>query len=186
MGKLILVTGGARSGKSTFAEELVKKNGKKVLYIATANDFDDEMKHRIKKHKEQRPTTWETLEAFKDFDNILNKHIADKDVVILDCITIMVANIMYEGCDDWNNMTIMEIDKMEVMVNKEISSLIGVIREGNIPFILVTNEIGMGVVPEFPSGRVFRDIAGRVNQSLAKAADEVYLCVSGIPVKIKG
>ena len=185
MGKLILVTGGARSGKSTFAEETVKKLGDKVLYIATAVPFDEEMKLRIKKHQEQRPSNWETLEAYKDFDSRLKNRLEDKNVIMLDCITVMVTNLMFEDCLDWDKINGDEIEKIEELIKKEIGKLLTIIQEVQIPFVLVTNEIGMGVVPEYPAGRVFRDVAGRANQILAKAADEVYLCVSGIPVKIK-
>ncbi|MDP4182340.1 MAG: bifunctional adenosylcobinamide kinase/adenosylcobinamide-phosphate guanylyltransferase [Bacillota bacterium] len=185
MGKLTVVTGGARSGKSSFAEEIVKGISDKVLYIATANAFDDEMKHRIKKHQEQRPQSWDTLEAYRDFDKILRSHLKDKEVVMLDCITVMITNIMFEECLDWNNINMIEVLKIEDSVNREINSLLEIIKDSGIPFIMVTNELGMGLVPEFPSGRAFRDIAGKANQLLAKAADEVYLCVSGIPVKIK-
>lgn len=185
MRKIILVTGGARSGKSTFAEEAVKKLGDKVLYIATAIPFDDEMKLRIKKHQEQRPSYWETLEAYKDFDEKLKSKLEEKTVVMLDCITVMITNLMFEKCLDWDKISVDEIDKLEEYIKTEIGKLLGVIDEAQIPFVLVTNEIGMGIVPEYASTRAFRDIAGRVNQMLAKVADEVYLCVSGIPVKIK-
>lgn len=185
MGKLILVTGGARSGKSTFAEETVKKLGDKVLYIATAIPFDEEMKLRIKKHQEQRPSYWETLEAYKDFDIKLKNKLEEKTVIMLDCVTVMITNLMFEEYLDWDKINCEEIEKIEERVKKEIGKLLAIIEGAQLPFVLVTNEIGMGIVPEYPSGRVFRDVAGRANQMLAKAADEVYLCVSGIPMKIK-
>ena len=185
MGKLILVTGGARSGKSTFAEETAKKFGSSILYIATSTTFDDEMKARIERHRQQRPSNWETVEAYKDIDTVLDNRLADTDAVLLDCITVMVSNIMLETAMDWEGICNEEIDSVENRVKDEIEKLINLAMRADIPFIIVTNELGMGVVPPYELGRAIRDIAGRANQMLAKAADEVYLCVSGIPVRIK-
>lgn len=185
MGKIILVTGGARSGKSSFAENMARKLGDFILYVATSIAFDEEMKLRIKKHREQRPEQWETLEAYKDMDINLKDKLEGKSGIMLDCITIMLTNIMLEENLDWNSLQSAEILELEKKVNDEIYKLIDVINSSNKTFILVTNEVGMGIVPENALSRVFRDMAGRVNQLLAKAADEVYFCVSGIPMKIK-
>lgn len=185
MGKLILITGGARSGKSTFAEDMAKKLGDRILYIATCIAFDDEMKLRIRKHREQRPIYWETVEAYRNIDLELKDKLDEKNAAMLDCITIMVTNLMMDKCQDWDSLETEETLDMESYVNCEVDKLLHVVKAGSLPFILVTNEVGMGVVPEYKSGRLFRDIAGRVNQNLAKAADEVYLCISGIPVRIK-
>jgi len=185
MGELILVTGGARSGKSSFAEELARKFKGEVLYVATSIPVDEEMKSRIRKHKEQRPKNWETIEAYKDLDLHLGNVTAQKSAVLLDCVTIMVTNIMLDKCSDIDNIGTDEAADMEDRVKNEIKKLIEIIAKTQSAFIIVTNEVGMGVVPEYPSGRVFRDIAGRANQMLARFANEVYLCVSGIPVKIK-
>lgn len=185
MGKLILVTGGARSGKSSFAEETAKKSGSNILYIATSAACDDEMKERIKRHREQRPPEWETVEAYRDMDINLEGRLDSKDAVLLDCITIMVSNIMLEKAMDWDGISQDEISTVEDKVKDEIEKLIILAKEAFIPFIIVTNELGMGVVPPYELGRAIRDIAGRANQMLAKAADEVYMCISGIPLKIK-
>ena len=185
MRRLVVVTGGARSGKSTFAEKIAKDCNCDVVYIATSIPFDDEMRARIKKHIEQRPADWKTIEAYKDLD----KHLAgEKDehvVYLLDCITIMVTNLMLESSIDWDNASNSECDYIEAQIKLEMEKLLKVVNEKDTTFILVTNEVGMGIVPENKISRIFRDIAGRVNQMLAQAADEVYLCVSGIPVKIK-
>lgn len=185
MGKFILVTGGARSGKSSFAESLAGGCGSNVLYIATSIPFDDEMKLRIQKHRKQRPDTWDTLESFKDFENIPHDLVKEKDAILLDCVTIMVSNIMFETKQDWDRFHAHELIDIEKSVEQEISGLLNFIKSIDIPFIAVTNETGMGIVPENPLSRAFRDIAGRTNQQLAKSADEVYFCVSGIPMKIK-
>ena len=185
MGKLILVTGGARSGKSSFAEETVRLFGDNILYIATATGFDDEMKERIRRHRLQRPSNWETLEAFCDFDKTLTGMLEGRDAVLLDCVTIMVSNIMLQKAMDWEKLSVDDINEVEKEVIRQVGTLLSIIKEADIPFILVTNELGMGVVPPYALGRAVRDIAGRVNQQLARAADDVYLCVSGIPVKIK-
>lgn len=186
MGKLILVTGGARSGKSSHAEELAKACGSHVLYIATSIVTDGEMEQRIKKHREQRPSWWETLEAYKDFDICIGKKTENKSAVLLDCITVMTTNLMLERLSDIDNISPENSIEAEDYVRHEMDKLISAAMESSIPFILVTNEVGMGIVPEYPLSRLFRDIAGRVNQTLSKAADEVYFCVSGIPMKIKG
>jgi len=185
MTKLILVTGGARSGKSTFAEDRAKEFGQKVLYVATSKPIDDEMKQRIAKHRAQRPEEWETLEEYKNLDTILVNIIQDKDAVLLDCITIMITNLMLDECIDWDNLTRDKVEEIENLVKHQIERLISLSKMSVVPFILVTNEVGLGVVPPSAIGRDFRDIAGRINQMLAKAADEVYFCVSGIPMKIK-
>ncbi|HHW31982.1 MAG TPA: bifunctional adenosylcobinamide kinase/adenosylcobinamide-phosphate guanylyltransferase [Clostridiaceae bacterium] len=185
MGKLILITGGARSGKSSLGEKLAKEAGQEVLYIATAIPFDEEMESRIKKHRETRPANWETVEAYKDLDMALCDKINNKDAVLLDCITVMVSNLMLEKAMDWENISVAEIDEAEARVMVEVNKLMNIAKKSETLFILVTNELGMGIVPTSKLGRAFRDIGGRVNQLLAKEADEVYFCVSGIPMKIK-
>lgn len=185
MGKMILITGGARSGKSTFAEEKAKGFGDSILYIATSKACDDEMKERIRRHREQRPASWVTVEAYRDMDDNLEGRLEGLDAVLLDCITIMVSNIMLEKAMDWEGLSTGEINEVEGNIKLEIEKLILMARKAACPFVIVTNELGMGVVPPTVLGRVVRDAGGRANQMLAKAADEVYMCVSGIPVRIK-
>lgn len=185
MGRLIVVTGGARSGKSSFAEKLAKDSKCDVVYIATSIPFDDEMKARIKKHVEQRPKEWKTVEAYKDIDERLENERNESVVFLLDCVTIMITNIMMETPLDWDKALDEQIDNVEEFVKLQIKKVLKTAEKKDAVFIMVTNELGMGIVPENRLSRVFRDIAGRVNQILASAADEVYLCVSGIPVKIK-
>lgn len=185
MGKFILVTGGSRSGKSRFAETLAKQRDSDVLYIATSIPFDDEMKMRVQKHREQRPCSWSLLEAYKDFDVLLSDAYNGKKVFLLDCITLMVSNIILEKEYDWDNLSNESTEEVENCVSIEIEKLLCSIEKLQGDFIAVTNEVGMGIVPENKLSRIFRDIAGRANQMLAQKADEVYLCVSGIPVRIK-
>ncbi|NLP14376.1 MAG: bifunctional adenosylcobinamide kinase/adenosylcobinamide-phosphate guanylyltransferase [Clostridium sp.] len=186
MKKFILVTGGARSGKSSFAQSLAHAAGdEQVLYIATSIPFDDEMRTRIKKHREHRPSVWATLEAYKDFDEQLGKVYEKKKAILLDCITLMVSNIILEKCTDWSILPEDCRVEIEQAVMLEIDKLLSAVRRLDTTFIAVTNETGMGIVPENKLSRLFQDIAGRVNQMLARNADDVYLCVSGIPVKIK-
>lgn len=185
MGRLVLITGGARSGKSSFAEDMARAWGENILYIATSIPFDDEMKLRVKKHRERRPVQWETLEAYREMHTCLEGRLNKKDGVLLDCVTIMVSNLMLDDITDLDKIDGEKAEFIEKKITVEIEKLLNAIERSPIPFILVTNETGMGIVPEYPCGRLFRDIAGRINQMLAKASDEVYFCVSGIPIKIK-
>lgn len=182
---ITVVTGGARSGKSSFGESILKDEPE-VLYIATSIPFDQEMKDRVKKHRDQRPSHWHTLESYKnfqaEFEKILGGNIAYNGVIV-DCITIMISNILLENLSDDGND---DYDLIEQKVMFEIDDLIKGLRRFNCKVVIVTNEVGSGIVPENKLSREFRDIAGRVNQRLAKEADEVYLVVSGIPVRIKG
>jgi len=185
MGKIIMVTGGARSGKSSFAEKKAAEFGKEVLYIATSIAFDDEMKERVRKHRTQRPENWKTLECYKDFEKYLPQELEGVEAVIFDCLTLMVTNIMMEKSMDWEGMSTDEINNVEAEVRRQVSNLLEQAKKASQPFIFVTNELGMGVVPPTVLGRAIRDIAGRANQMLAEAADEVYLCISGLQLKIK-
>jgi len=185
MGKLIFVTGGARSGKSTFAEKTIKKAGKDIIYIATAIAFDEEMKQRIALHKKQRPSNWHTIEAYKNISEKLSTYKKHYDGVLLDCITIMINNIMMDEIVNWDKISIKEATLIEKKVVVEITNLINYIKKVDKLFVIVTNEVGSGIVPIYQSSRLFRDIAGRANQILANAADEAYLLVSSLPVKIK-
>ena len=185
MGKIVFITGGARSGKSRYAEELLK--GKKnVLYVATAIPFDDEMKNRIALHKSRRNKNWETVEAYKDFIEIYNTNAYGKEALLIDCITIMVSNILLENKKiDWERPDKEEIDKAESKIHNEISGLINGAENFDGETVIVSNELGMGLVPANPMGRYYRDIAGISNQMIAEKADTVILMVSGQPVKVK-
>ncbi len=186
MKNIVLITGGARSGKSTYAEKLAKEEKGKVLYIATSIPFDDEMKDRVKKHKQRRPSTWSTFEGYKNLKQVFNNEEIQFDIILLDCITIMVTNLMFDcagdNFDDLNNEA---IDTMESKILQEISDFLCEAEKSKKTIIIVTNEIGAGIVPEYKMARVFRDIAGRVNQYIASIAQEVNLVVCGIPIKIK-
>lgn len=186
---MILITGGARSGKSTLAEKKALDIGGKVTYIATSLPIDEEMISRISIHKGKRPDYWGLIEAYRDFDF---STIGNKETLLLDCVTIMVTNILYDEVKDWESFDQMNTEniniagKVEAIVLMEVKTLIDKMRSREGNSILVTNEIGLGLVPETFINRVFRDILGRVNQHLASEADEVHFCISGIDIKIKG
>ncbi|MTI46584.1 bifunctional adenosylcobinamide kinase/adenosylcobinamide-phosphate guanylyltransferase [Sporosalibacterium faouarense] len=186
MGKFILITGGARSGKSTLAENITDEIGDNIAYIATAIAFDDGMKDRIKKHRESRPREWTTIEKYKNFHKLKDDdNFASYDTVLLDCITLMVSNLLLEEEIDFDKASMEEINKIEGRISEEVEELLDTLYASNKNIVFVTNEVGMGLVPSYKLGNIFRDIAGRINQFLARKADEVYLTVSGIPVKIK-
>ena len=185
MGKLIFITGGARSGKSSYAEKLAERIEGDILYVATSIPFDDEMKDRVKKHRERRPQNWATLETYKNFDVKLPEKLEGKAGVLFDCVTNMVSNLMLEKVQDDEVISPDKADKVQGYIESEVNKLMKVIHESSAVFIMVTNEVGMSLVPEYALGRLFRDAAGIINQRIAEKADEVYLCVSGIPVKIK-
>ncbi|HBT5944489.1 TPA: bifunctional adenosylcobinamide kinase/adenosylcobinamide-phosphate guanylyltransferase [Klebsiella aerogenes] len=180
---MILITGGARSGKSRHAESLLQSFAS-VLYIATSAAIDDEMAARIQHHRNSRPPHWRTAERSRDLTPFITPDNAPDEAILLECVTTLVTNILFaEGGetdpDEWDYAV------LEKAVTQEITQLIAACRACPSPVLLVTNEVGLGIVPDNRLARHFRDIAGRVNQMLAAAADEVWLVVSGIGVKIK-
>jgi adenosylcobinamide kinase/adenosylcobinamide-phosphate guanylyltransferase len=186
MGKLIFVTGGARSGKSRFAEDLFKAVDD-VLYAATAFPFDDEMENRIRIHKERRNPLWETVEGYNTLAENISQYRGSCSSLLFECVTIMVTNLMLEDRDlDWDIITPGEVGLIEQRVDSEVDALIAAAKKFSGIAVIVSNETGMGIIPASPLSRHFSDIAGRANQKLAASADEVYFTVSGIPVKIKG
>ncbi|MEG0844105.1 MAG: bifunctional adenosylcobinamide kinase/adenosylcobinamide-phosphate guanylyltransferase [Romboutsia sp.] len=186
MSKIILVTGGARSGKSNFAEELCIEQNNDTAYIATSIPFDNEMKDRVKKHKKSRPQDWQTYEIYKDIYSII-EHIDKKHkTVILDCVTLLVNNLIFTCGIDIDNSNCDEINRLEKYIKEQVDKLLSEVKRTDLYFIVVTNEIGLGVVPESKLSRVYSDIVGRINQQISKESDEVYFVVSGIPMKIKG
>lgn len=183
---IIYVTGGARSGKSRFAEEKVKEIGQSIGYIATAIAFDEGMKDRIRKHQEDRPREWPTFETYKGFDLLLDQPAFKScDTFLFDCVTIMVTNLMMDSGLDFDTCTMDEVNTLEHEIKSHVINLLDLMEKENKDIVLVSNEVGMGLVPFYKFGNYFRDIAGRMNQLIAARADEVYFAVSGIPVKIK-
>lgn len=180
---IILVTGGARSGKSTFAERLAGEIGEKVVYIATAQGLDEEMCQRIKNHQSKRPSHWVTIEEPYQVGKVIGEKSYDADVIIVDCLTLLVSNLMknyqdHKRQEDNQKITDDIIHTIEKMIQEGLKCKATV--------ILVSNEVGSGIVPGNPIGRFFRDMLGQTNQMIARKADHVYLMVSGIPVLIKG
>jgi adenosylcobinamide kinase/adenosylcobinamide-phosphate guanylyltransferase len=172
MGRLLLVTGGTRSGKSRYAVERASAWGTCVLYVATCQSQDDEMRERVRRHQAERPDTWTTVEPGPDVLAAIQAQGACADGVLLDCLTLYVSGLLMSGCGE-----------MEVM--HQVDKLCLTLRQAPRPAAIVTNEVGWGVVPETPLGRQFRDAAGRANQVAARHAQEVVLLVCGLPVVIK-
>jgi adenosylcobinamide kinase/adenosylcobinamide-phosphate guanylyltransferase len=181
--KSTLITGGARSGKSHFAQELALKAGGAVLFVATAEAGDDEMKRRIEEHRRARPSTWKTIETTTRVGRQISRHIGKAQTVIIDCITLLINNI-FQQHGLYNDEEIDEaLIEKEVMV--EIGELVNCIDQYDARFIIVTNEVGLGLVPPDKLSRLYRDLLGKANQILAQHADNVLLMVAGVPVKIK-
>ena len=182
MSKITLVTGGSRSGKSSFAENLLK-NTDDVLYIATAIVTDEEMGNRIKKHIDSRNPKWTTYEGFFDLDKAVEKY--DINNIMLDCVTIMTTNLMFQQEIDFDNISMEKVDDLLNDIKIQFEKLILKARETNKNLVMVTNEVGLGLVPDNKLSRIFRDIAGYVNQYIASLSDEVYLVSCGLPLKLK-
>lgn len=173
MAKVILVLGGARSGKSGFAMRLAEGSGvRNVAFIATGQGLDAEMRRRIVKHKAQRPGHWRTFEEPRKIAALVKKIAGKHDFIIIDCLTLFVSNhLLKRGT--------------ETTILKELNAAIAAVRKTSATCVIVSNEVGLGIVPENKLARDFRDVAGRVNQAAAAAADEAFFTVSGIPWRIK-
>ena len=166
----IFVLGGARSGKSGFAERLAVECGEPILYVATATASDAEMAERIARHRAQRPSTWRTLEAPTEVARRVTSEAGVAATVLVEDLTLLLSNLMLS-----------DTECAESHAMAEVEALLAV----DAHVILVSNEVGMGVVPEHPLGRYFRDALGRVNQAAAAACGEVYLLVAGLPLRLK-
>ena len=181
---MIVVTGGARSGKSAHVEGLVARQYSQVLYIATSTVTDEEMAARIARHRAQRPTQWRTLECYRDLDSVIRQQVQPGEAVVIECITTLLANLLYDASGGADPDTL-DFAPLEATLQQQIDALIAACRQTRAPVYIVTNELGMSITPENRLARHFVDIAGRANQKLARAAEEVWLVVSGIGVKIK-
>lgn len=181
MSHLTLLLGGARSGKSSYAQELASACGGHVVYIATAEALDTEMEARIGFHRSDRPEDWETLEIPHGIGQALRSRPIRAGVVVLDCLTMLVSNLLVSLSPDENAP---DENAVTQAVDSEIKELLAAIHAGQATWIVVSNEVGMGLVPPYPLGRLYRDLLGKANRQVAGAAGEVYLLVAGIPVPI--
>ncbi len=185
--RFILVLGGARSGKSTFAERLAANSGRSVAFIATATGSDDEMRERIAHHRATRPTGWQTIEEPLDIALAVQRAAALADVLLLDCITIWLANWMAQQEDTEHHALLPAGELQDNQALSVVDALLDAVASlpANKTLITITNEVGLGIVPDYPLGRAYRDTLGYINQRLAQAADRVYLMVAGMAVDIK-
>ena len=177
MGRIVFVIGGARSGKSSFALKEASGIPGRKLYIATAEPLDKEMKERIERHKRERSSEWEVIEEPVDIASILKKT-GSYDVLLLDCLTLWVSNI---------KMRYQERERQEDMFNGFVNALkeFKDSSDTDATLFAVSNEVGMGIVPQNELARDFRDLSGLLNQRVAEMADEVYFVIAGIPLRIK-
>ena len=173
--QLILVLGGARSGKSACAEGLARQ-GERTLFVATAEALDDDMRQRILKHRKQRPAAWDTLEEPLDPVAAIPSALSGHDTLLLDCLTVWISNLLLAQGDE---------DHVETEILARVGALLDLYGQTNTRWILVSNEVGLGVVPASSLGRRYRDLLGRANRLVASRADKVYLMVAGLALELK-
>lgn len=178
-GELVLLLGGARAGKSAYAlrlaEEHERSAAREVWFVATAQAFDEDMSARIRRHRSERPARWHTIEEPYQIDEAL-RQAREAAVVIVDCLTLFVSNWLLRQEDE---------QECEAILRQITFDFLRIAQSRRQTIICVSNEVGLGVVPETRLGRVFRDLLGRVNQDFAQAADEVYLLVAGLSLQLK-
>ncbi|MYA60538.1 MAG: bifunctional adenosylcobinamide kinase/adenosylcobinamide-phosphate guanylyltransferase [Chloroflexi bacterium] len=173
--RLTLVLGGIRAGKSRYAQELAGESGR-VLFVATAEAGDEEMAARIAAHRAERPTDWATLEEPVDLVTALAPLVPDFDTVLIDCLTLWVSNLLLQDPDH---------EATPAHILTQARRLIDLYERGDASWIVVSNEVGLGVIPATRLGRDYADALGRVNQQFAAAADDVFVVFSGLPVNLK-
>ena len=178
-GRMILLLGGARAGKSAYAMRLAqdgeRASGDEVCFIATAQGLDEDMAKRIARHRAERPTNWRTIEEPCQIDEAL-RQASEARIVIVDCLTLFVSNWLMRQEDE---------HECQQCVRRITRNFLALARTRQQTIICVSNEVGLGVVPDTGLGRVFRDLLGRVNQEFATAADESYLLIAGLPLQLK-
>ena len=183
-----LVLGGVRSGKSALAERLARAAGRPVLVVATARVTDDDMAERIARHRASRPANWRTVEAPLDLVAAVKHHAACGDVVVVDCLTVWLGNRFVEGIGLEADPELIDAQRWAALESGAVEhavALCDVARQRGLRLVLVSNEVGMGVVPATSLGRRYRDALGRVNQAVAATADSVLLTVAGLGVDLK-
>ena len=168
-GSVTLVLGGARSGKSRYAQQLAEQS-RQVVFVATAKASDEEMRLKIERHRRDRPQEWRTIEEPLDLVKVMAEHELNCEVILVDCLTIFAANLM----EDSN------------AIDGRVEALCGALQTARCNVVLVSNEVGSGVVPEYAVGCRYRDLLGEINQKVARVADDVVLMVAGLPLALKG
>lgn len=190
---LVLVTGGVRSGKSTFAEKLADQSGKKVIYLATARVEDEEMRERVSRHQSRRPPSMRTVEEPLEPHLVLEREGDSDTLILIDCLTLLLSNLVLHDLDQHGVVRRGEdlfadeslLEEAGERALDYVKILAETARHCLATVVVVTNEVGMGVVPDYPLGRVFRDLSGRANQVMAAAADQVWMVICGIPQRFK-
>ena len=180
--QLTLILGGARSGKSSYAQNAAILSAKKVLYVATAEAGDDEMTERIAVHRASRPQDWSTLEVPCNVGEAVSRYVEHNhsEVILLDCLTLLISNVIGVLPEETTSET------YQKAVEAEIEILLAAVNRLKIPWLVVSNEVGLGLVPPYALGRIYRDVLGWANQRMAAQADRVIFMVSGIPMNLKG
>ena len=172
-GSVTLVLGGARSGKSRYAQQLAEQ-WRRVVLVATAKVTDDEMRAKIERHREDRPQDWLTVEEPLELAKVLEEQERNSEVIVVDCLTIFAANLLET-----------EGENSEA-IDGRVEALCAALRRVQCNVVLVSNEVGSGVVPAYPLGRRYRELLGEINQKVARVADDVVLMVAGLPLALKG
>jgi len=183
-----LILGGARSGKSAWAEKLANRTGRPVVFLATATAGDAEMAARIAAHQANRPANWRTIEEPRSLVDAARQHANPGDLLLVDCLTLWVSNVVLERIGearDPDDVPADEWRRIEDELRANVEALIETARAADLSLILVSNEVGMGVVPAFPLGRHYRDLHGQVNRVAASRADSVILMIAGLPVDLR-
>jgi adenosylcobinamide kinase / adenosylcobinamide-phosphate guanylyltransferase len=182
-----LVTGGARSGKSRFALALAEETASSRVYVATAEPLDDEMRRRIERHRAERGEGWSTVEEPVDLGGALAALPAGAEFAVVDCLTVWLGNLLHRrGSQEGGPLADLprRPDLADPAAFPEIAALLALLDAPPCPLVLVTNEVGWGIVPDNPLARAFRDLAGRVNEEAARRAERVVLMVAGRPLEL--
>ncbi len=177
--KLVLILGGARSGKSAYALKMAQEAHGKVLFVATAEGEDEEMVERIEHHREERPSAWHTLEAPLHVGEAIRVSWNGEETILLDCLTLLAGNVLGRIPEPYDSKI------AQAMMDEELDNILDVYRHLDAIWLVVSNEVGLGIVPAYPLGRIYRDVLGRANQRLAAEADEVIFMVAGLVMRVK-